>query len=68
MSLLKVKFCKTIPMIKDLRKINVSVGQDTVKEIQRDGTNPNDKPWKGDQVFVHYTGYFENGSNLNKYK
>ena len=50
-----------------VEQIDVSLAQDggILKEIKRAGPDPNDKPWKGDRVWVHYTGTLEDGSKFD---
>lgn len=50
-----------------VEQLDISPNQDgaILKEVKRTGEDPNDKPWKGDRVSVHYVGTLEDGTQFD---
>jgi FKBP-type peptidyl-prolyl cis-trans isomerase len=36
-----------------------------LKVVKKSGPDPDDRPWKGDQVYVHYIGTLEDGTKFD---
>ena len=50
-----------------VEQLDISPNQDgaILKEVKKTGLDPNDKPWKGDRVSVHYVGKLEDGTQFD---